>query len=163
MTYVVRRCWLMVCLSGVLLVSVATPAENLWQFDNPQQEQTFQQLVTELRCPKCQNASLADSDAPVAQDIKQRIADLIKAHKTKREIKDYLIDRYGDFISYQPPFNQQTLVLWLLPIALLLMAVIWWLRHQQKQHQDTVQALSAVETKRLDELLKGSGDQKNDD
>ncbi len=88
-------------------------------FTDAEQETRYQQLTMELRCAVCQNQSLADSDAPLAQDLRQEIFNMMQAGRTNDEIKQFLIDRYGDFVLYMPPVKNNTLVLWLMPAVLL--------------------------------------------
>ena len=107
----------------VLLLMLAMPAFaaiDVYQFDNEQQEQRFRILSEELRCPKCQNQSIADSDAGIAQDMRTRVHTMILEGKSDEDIVDYFVSRYGDFVSYRPPVNAGTSILWLGPILLLL-------------------------------------------
>ena len=89
-------------------------------FTDAEQEARYQQLTVELRCLVCQNQNLADSDAPLAQDLRQEIYDMMQAGRSDNEIKQFLIDRYGDFVLYMPPVKSNTLVLWLMPAFLLI-------------------------------------------
>jgi cytochrome c-type biogenesis protein CcmH len=103
----------------VLMVPAFAAGEPLI-FTDPEQEARYQQLTIELRCLVCQNQNLADSDAPLAQDLRQEIYDMMQAGRTTDdEIKQFLIDRYGDFVLYMPPVKSNTLVLWLMPAVLL--------------------------------------------
>ncbi len=91
-------------------------AIDVYDFDSTQQEAQYRGLIEELRCPKCQNQNLAGSDAPIAQDLKQKTYDLVKDGRSDGEIRVYMQDRYGDFISYKPPvrstsFNLDSMVL----------------------------------------------------
>ncbi|WP_290518698.1 cytochrome c-type biogenesis protein [Alcanivorax sp.] len=107
----------------VLLLMLSIPAFaaiDVYQFDNEQQEQRFRILSEELRCPKCQNQSIADSDAGIAQDMRTRVHTMILEGKSDEDIVDYFVSRYGDFVSYRPPVNAGTSILWLGPILLLL-------------------------------------------
>ena len=107
----------------VLLLMLSMPAFaaiDVYQFDNEQQEQRFRILSEELRCPKCQNQSIADSDAGIAQDMRKRVHTMILEGKSDEDIVDYFVSRYGDFVSYRPPVNAGTSILWLGPILLLL-------------------------------------------
>jgi cytochrome c-type biogenesis protein CcmH len=88
-------------------------------FDDAEQEARYQQLTVELRCLVCQNQNLADSDAPLAQDLRREIYDMMQAGRSDDEIKQFLIDRYGDFVLYMPPVKSNTLLLWLMPAILL--------------------------------------------
>lgn len=101
---------------------------DAYKFDSPAQEQRFRQLIDELRCPKCQNTNLSGSDAEVAKDLKNRTYQLMQQGKSDDEIRAYLIDRYGDFISYRPPLRTGTTLLWFGPALLLLLvaAILVW-------------------------------------
>ncbi len=88
-------------------------------FDDAEQEARYQQLTVELRCLVCQNQNLADSDAPLAQDLRREIYEMMQAGRSDNEIKQFLIDRYGDFVLYKPPVKNNTLLLWFLPAFLL--------------------------------------------
>lgn len=115
----------------VLLPLQLCAAIDVYEFDNEQQEQRFRILTEELRCPKCQNQSIADSDAGLAQDMRDRVHDMILAGKSDAEIVDYFVARFGDFVSYRPPVNARTSVLWLIPLVMLVggaMLIIFLLR-----------------------------------
>lgn len=103
----------------VLTVQALAGGEPLI-FTDAEQEARYQQLTVELRCLVCQNQNLADSDAPLAQDLRQEIYNMMQAGRTDDEIKQFLIDRYGDFVLYMPPVKSNTLVLWLMPAFLLI-------------------------------------------
>ena len=89
-------------------------------FDSPGQQQRFNDLTEELRCLVCQNQNLADSDAPLAHDLRDEIYKMMQAGRSDDEIKTFLVERYGDFVLYRPPVKGNTLVLWLAPALLLL-------------------------------------------
>lgn len=118
----------------VLLLCISLPALaaiDVYQFDSPQQEQRFRVLTEELRCPKCQNQSIADSDAGIAQDMRAKVQSMILEGNSDAQIVDYFVSRYGDFISYRPPVTATTSVLWLVPLLLLVgggVLIVWLLR-----------------------------------
>ncbi|MEE4219044.1 MAG: cytochrome c-type biogenesis protein [Xanthomonadales bacterium] len=89
-------------------------------FDSIEQEERFNELTLELRCLVCQNQNLADSDAPLAQDLRKEIYDMLQAGESNNGIKTFMIERYGDFVLYRPPFQGNTLALWVMPIIILL-------------------------------------------
>lgn len=103
----------------ILVLMVPAFAADPLIFTDPDQEARYQQLTLELRCLVCQNQNLADSDAPLAQDLRQEIFNMMQAGRTDDEIKQFLIDRYGDFVLYMPPVKSNTLALWLMPAVLL--------------------------------------------
>ena len=105
-------------LTALLLASTLI-AQEPFEFRSAEQETRFQELTLELRCAVCQNQNLADSDAPLAQDLRQEIYDMMRAGQTDDEIKAFMVDRYGDFVLYRPPMKGNTLALWVLPAVLL--------------------------------------------
>lgn len=139
-------------------------AIDVYDFDSPQQEAQYRGLIEELRCPKCQNQNLAGSDAPIAQDLKQKTYDLVKDGRSNGEIRVYMQERYGDFISYKPPVRPSTWILWFFP-PLLLIALIggWFWQSKRRQaiarggsgikSDSTAAALTATEQAELDRLL----------
>lgn len=102
----------------------ASLANQPLEFDDPAQEQRFQNLTEELRCLVCQNQSLADSDAFLAQDLRKEIHDMMAAGRSDDEIKAYMVERYGDFVLYRPPVQSNTLLLWAAPLLLLLIGAV---------------------------------------
>lgn len=94
--------------------------QSLYQFKDEQSYQRFEQLTKTLRCMVCQNESLDGSQAQLAVDLKNRIAEMLNANYTDDQIKAAMVTRYGDYIVYQPPLNRLTFVLWSLPVILLL-------------------------------------------
>lgn len=111
-----------IALSMMTLVCNATI--DVYEFTNTQQEDDFRILVQELRCPKCQNQNIADSNAGLAKDIKDRAYKLLREGKSRDEITDYMVERYGDFITYRPPVTKNTWVLWFGPFVLLAVVVV---------------------------------------
>jgi len=90
------------------------------------QQEMYQSIIQEVRCLVCQNQSIAESNADLAKDLRAQILEQVIAGKTKYEIKNYLLNRYGDFVLYQPVFSQKTLLLWISPIILLILIVGWY-------------------------------------
>lgn len=112
-------------LSFLLVMSASLPAQTLpdpepMVFDTPEQEERYKALTFELRCTVCQNQNLADSDATLAHDLKRKVHEMIMAGNTDEEIKTYMVERYGDFVLYRPPVQQNTYLLWLAPLIMLL-------------------------------------------
>ena len=92
----------------------------------PEQEVLYQAIVQEVRCLVCQNQSIAESNAELAKDLRIEISSQIKEGKTEQEIKVFLLNRYGDFVLYQPSFNKKTFFLWLSPLILLFLIYSWY-------------------------------------
>ncbi len=89
-------------------------------FESPEQQERFNKLTAELRCLVCQNQNLADSDAPLAHDLRDDIHEMMLTGYSDDEIKSFLVERYGDFVLYRPPMKGNTMILWLGPAILLL-------------------------------------------
>ena len=102
-----------------LILIIPVIADDPLIFSDADEEARYQKLTAELRCVVCQNQNLADSNAPLAQDLRKEIYSMMQAGRTDDEIKQFLIDRYGDFVLYRPPIKSNTLVLWLMPAVLL--------------------------------------------
>ena len=97
---------------------------DIHRFGTPEQEQRYQTLINELRCLVCQNQNLADSDAELAKDLRQKVYNMIIAEKSYQDVVDFMVARYGDFILYRPPFKRHTLLLWLGPFLFLIIGLM---------------------------------------
>ena len=104
------------------LASFAAFAIDPLPFRDRAEEERFQSLVEELRCLVCQNQNLADSDAGLAGDLRQEVFDMMRAGRSDGEIRDFMVQRYGDFVLYRPPMKSTTWLLWFGPAAVLLLA-----------------------------------------
>ena len=131
---------------SLLSFHTAVAAIDVYEFDTPQQEAQYRGLIAEFRCPKCQNQNLAGSDAPIAQDLKQKTYEMVKAGQSDAQIREYMYDRYGDFISYKPPVRPSTWILWFFPPLLLLMLIAGWVWRTKRQSR-TVAVSPMVNTK----------------
>lgn len=144
---------------------------DTYQFDNPRQEAQYRALIEEFRCPKCQNQNLAGSDAPIAQDLKQKTYDMVKDGRSDTEIRQYMNERYGDFISYKPPVRPSTWILWFFPPVLLVFVMLaWFIRNRNSSKRAAAIAnpieegyapLSAAEQQRLQDLLNANDNAAN--
>ncbi|UTT85235.1 cytochrome c-type biogenesis protein CcmH [Vibrio pelagius] len=108
---------LIVLLATFAISLTATAAIEVHEFDNLQQEQQFKNLSNTLRCPKCQNNTIGDSNAELAVDLRQKVYEMTKEGKSEQEIIDYMIARYGNFVTYNPPLTLATSILWVGPFA----------------------------------------------
>ena len=168
--HLIVRAMAMVLLVGGLSMSAWANIDT-YQFDNPRQEAQYRALIEEFRCPKCQNQNLAGSDAPIAQDLKQKTYDMVKDGRSDAEIRQYMNERYGDFISYKPPVRPSTWILWFFPPVLLVFVMLaWFIRNRNSSKRAAVIAhpieegyapLSAAEQQRLQDLLNANDNAAN--
>lgn len=139
---------LLLCLSlGALAQQVTYDGH---EFDTEQQRKTYAELISELRCPKCQNQNIADSNAPLAADMRERAYEMVMAGESKQAVIDYMVARYGNFAHYKPPFNVFTAILWVAPVAIALIGIFLALRLSRKRSQPVT--LSDEEKRRLAQL-----------
>jgi cytochrome c-type biogenesis protein CcmH len=132
----------------------AASAVEVHVFDDPALEARYYALIDELRCPKCQNTNLAGSDAPIAHDLRGTVYRLLtEKDMSDGDIRQYLVERYGDFVLYDPPFRPGTAALWLLPLLALGIGYLTVRRFTKKPELDT---LTLEERKRLAELEQDS-------
>ena len=108
----------------LLLAGQALAVIETYEFSNPELELRYRQLSTELRCPKCQNQNIADSNAPIAQDLRKLLYQQLEKGASNEEILDYMVARYGEFVRYRPRFSGATAILWLAPALLLLAGLV---------------------------------------
>jgi len=118
----------------------------------------YHELVEELRCPKCQNQNLADSNSAIAVDLRREVRFLLEEGKSDKEIIDYLVIRYGDFVRYRPPLKSTTWLLWGLPGLLVLAGILGVLavRKQRRSEPSQPASLTEDEQQQLGQLLKQS-------
>ena len=143
------------CILSVVCITSAQAAIEVYPFENPEKSNRFKNLTAELRCPKCQNQNIADSNAEIAQDLRAKLQQMLIADKTDDEIVQYMVDRYGDFVLYEPRVDPQTYLLWFGPIFLLIVAffvVYGIIRVRSKKHASNNQ-LNTDQQEQLDKLL----------
>ena len=138
-------------LSFVLVNPAQAKIESL-EFDSPQMEEDYNVLVNELRCLVCQNQNLAESNAELAQDLRKQTYEMLQQGKSRGEVVDFMVTRYGDFVLYRPPFKMTTLLLWLGPLFLFLTGLTIVVMFFRKQQQTTAK-VSEQEKTRAHSLL----------
>ena len=143
----------MLAVAGAVVAKEAVPLG-----DDPKVEARLTSIAEELRCLVCQNESLIASRADLAMDLKRQVREQIKAGKSDAEIRDYMVQRYGDFVLYRPPVKGSTLALWLGPFALLIagFCAIWMLVRRRRAAPEA--ALTGEQEARADELLANRAD-----
>ncbi|MGX2967658.1 cytochrome c-type biogenesis protein [Ursidibacter sp. B-7004-1] len=119
----------------LILPTLSIASQQIQQFDNTQQESDYRALIQELRCPQCQNNNIADSNATIATDMRNKTLELLKQGKSKDEVVNYMVERYGNFVTYDPPITPATIMLWLMPILLILIGFSIMLKRKKSNIQ----------------------------
>ncbi|MGB0864989.1 MAG: cytochrome c-type biogenesis protein [Granulosicoccaceae bacterium] len=146
-----RKVLMALCLS--VLATVSQAAIDAKSFDTPQKEQLYNQLIADLRCLVCQNQNLADSNAELAVDLRTQVHEMVSRGDSGKQVSDYMVERYGEFVLYRPPINARTMVLWGGPLLALLIAlgIAWQItRSRQTAEQGGV---SEADVARARDLL----------
>ncbi len=134
---------------------VAAPVE-IFQFDSPEKEKIFHKLSEELRCLVCQNQSVAESNADLAKDLRLEIYTMLQKGKTEDEIVSFMVDRYGDYVLYRPPFEPMTWLLWFGPVVIFFFGMIFVVRYMKAQNlSKQVESLSKEDIERIKNLHAG--------
>lgn len=142
-------------LTALLFSSVAFSAIDALNFSSPQQESDYHQLTQSLRCPQCQNNNIADSNATIAVDMRGKVFELLQEGKSKQDVVDYMVARYGNFVTYDPPMTASTLILWIAPLLLVFLGVIFLFKRKPKAQSavKSHEVLTDEDHTRLAELL----------
>ena len=152
MKQLIQGMLLALCLAGA-----AYGAIDAYEFKDETERQRYRTLVEELRCPKCQNQNIADSNAPIAMDLRREIYRMLEEGQSNEQIVDFLVDRYGDFVRYKPPVDARTLVLWYGPVVLLVFGFgvvgVILMRRRRANSSGASSTLSEAERARLATLL----------
>lgn len=150
----------LMALFTLFLSSLVVASTEVVEFSDESLRPRFQQLVEELRCPKCQNQNLADSNSPISQDLRREIQRMLEQQMTDQQIKDYLKSRYSEFILYRPEVNKSTWLLWGSPAVILLLGLLIAMRHnRQKPLATASNSASAADQQRLAALLDDEANQ----
>ncbi len=126
-----------------------------YEFSTPDLELRYKALSQELRCPKCQNQNIADSNAPISRDLRAIVHEQLEAGATDEQIIDFLVDRYGEFVRYRPGMDSNTFWLWSAPLILLVMAVAVVLTQIRKDRDRQTISSNAERANRLREKFDG--------
>jgi len=148
--------WLAAAGLALGLAGVAQAAIDTYQFANDAERDRYRELTQELRCPKCQNQDIADSNAPIAADLRREIFRMLGEGKDNQQIIDFMVDRYGEFVRYKPALTARTWLLWFGPGALLVGGVgviLLIVRRRRATGTDAEPELSPEERARLATLL----------
>jgi len=144
----------------LLAVMIFWSAQSLavietYEFSSPGLEARYKALSQELRCPKCQNQNIADSNAPISRDLRAIVHEQLEAGATDEEIIDFLVDRYGEFVRYRPGMDANTLWLWSAPLILLVMAVAVVVMQIRKDRDGQTISSNTERANRLREKFDG--------
>jgi len=147
-------------LLALLLLAIATAAapakEAAPAAQDPVLEKRVMTLAEELRCLVCQNQTLADSNAALAEDLRNQIRERMREGNSDAQVVDYLVARYGDFVLYRPPLKATTVLLWFGPLLLLAAGFAVLLRRLLRRRSMEVAEMTAADRKRAAELLAGT-------
>lgn len=144
-----RRVWLFLLL---MLPLVALAGIEAIEFDDPDKEARYKELVDELRCLVCQNQNLAASNAELAQDMRHKTYQMVQDGASKQDVVDYMVKRYGDFVLYRPPMQASTLLLWVGPFVILasgVLILIVFIRRRGKQADTRISDIDLQRAKTL--------------
>jgi len=146
--------------AALLLGAAAAGAFTLdeFSFDSPTQEAEFRELIGKLRCLVCQNESLAGSQAELAQDLRKEVYRMMREGQSQDEILGFLVDRYGDFVLYDPPLKPSTYVLWFGPFVIIAIAAFFMVRSILSRKPASDEDISDAERERLRALLESDAD-----
>ncbi|NNN80544.1 heme lyase NrfEFG subunit NrfF [Vibrio sp. 11-4(1)] len=106
---------------------------DLFEFHSVELQQRANALAKALRCPQCQNQNLVESNAQAAKDLRLKVYSMVNEGSTDQEVKDYLVQRYGNIVLYQPPFNYSTAALWIFPLLLLIFFILFSIKIIKRQ------------------------------
>jgi cytochrome c-type biogenesis protein CcmH len=141
------------------LAPLALAVIETYEFSSPELEARYHALSQELRCPKCQNQNIADSNAPISEDLRRLLYRQLEAGATDAEILDDMVDRYGEFVRYRPGFDSRTAILWLAPAIFLLIGIALAIAILRGRGSRDLPPLDEGERARLETLLnEHSGD-----
>lgn len=161
-----------------LLSTIAQANVDVYSFTDETLQKRYQSFTEELRCPKCQNQNLADSNSPISSDLRRELYNLLEAGKTDQEIVDFMVSRYGDYVLYRPKLQRNTFILWGGPFAIAVVAllVLFFIVRRRPAKSSTVtmqqsaepseemqKSLTTEEKQRLSQLLADNDNNKSSD
>jgi cytochrome c-type biogenesis protein CcmH len=140
---------LLLALSGIVYAGV-----EYREFANPEQQEAYENLTSELRCLVCQNQTIADSNAELAADLRRQVYEMLQQGKSKQDIAQFMTDRYGDFVLYNPPFKLKTGLLWIGPIVFLLIGLVAVFLFTRRKRTTAAVEISAEKKQKIRNLLE---------
>ncbi len=143
--------------SALLVLVLTLPAVAQERLEDPELRARFGELTRELRCPKCQNESIAESGAPISEDMRERVRRMLRDGASDEAIRQAMVDRFGSFVSYRPEFAPRTWALWLGPFVLLFIGigvVLLLVARNRARQQVEAKPLSQEERRRAEQWLR---------
>jgi len=128
------------------------------EFNHPEQEKNYYELIDELRCLVCQNQTIADSNADLAKDLRRQVYEMLQQGKSPQDIIDYMLARYGDFVLYKPPLKSKTILLWAGPAIFLLLGLLLLFIYIRKKKSESSVELDQQQHKKIRQLLEQDED-----
>ena len=145
---IIAALMLLVMASGAVAAGI-----ELREFDDPVMEKRYRDLTASMRCPLCENQAIDDSDAPISGDMRERVYQLLQDGQSDIEIINHMVQRFGEYILYNPRLESRTYLLWGLPIALVLLGALVVVLMIRARRNASAKALSAEERQRIDALI----------
>ena len=155
-----RRHGILLLAAVLLLSAMAFARVEVHDFDSPEQEARYNNLIKELRCLVCQNQNIADSNAELAVDLRRKTYEMVRQNKSEQEITEFMVDRYGKFVQYDPPLDTETMLLWTGPFIILLVGVVLLIRTIRRRRAETVTAVDTAQLEAAASLLETERDTK---
>ena len=145
---------LIIILSLLSSISILEAAVEIKQFQNSEHEQRYKNLINEFRCVVCQNQNIADSNAALAQDLRNQVFKMINAGQNDDEIMEFMVTRYGDFVLYRPQFNSMTFLLWVGPFIIFTIGLYFLISFIRQRKKMVVTELSNTDKEKIKQLLE---------
>jgi len=137
----------------LLLAGVSSAGVEYREFKNPEQQEAYESLTSELRCLVCQNQTIADSNADLAADLRRQVYEMLEKGQSKDEVLKFMTERYGDFVLYNPPFKVKTLLLWLGPVLFFLIGALFVIVLIRRKQASPKPSLSDEQRQKIRRLL----------
>jgi cytochrome c-type biogenesis protein CcmH len=137
----------------LLVAGPCTAGVEYREFSNPEQQEAYESLTSELRCLVCQNQTIADSNADLASDLRRQVYEMLQKGQSQEDIIKFMTERYGDFVLYNPPFKSKTVLLWFGPVLFILIGVIFVVLLVRRKQNRPQQTLSDEQRQKIRRLL----------
>ena len=146
------RYFIQLALLLLLIQTIFAESIEAKDFESSDQERRYHDLIEEIRCPVCQGQSIGGSNSSLAKDLREQVRQMILGNKSDKEIYQFMVDRYGDFVVFKPPINWKTYFLWFAPLVFLVFCLFYLIRSTRKKDEIVVD--SFVDIEKAKRLLK---------